>query len=157
MPFNATYNNSGGSSKQYFINQAAVQEVTLSTSGMSAETLAAGVNLNVVPKDGGNRFSLSTNNSYTDKSLQGSNLDDALRARGVTTGVPTKQVYDYGLGVGGPIKKDKLWFYTAHRWWGAQTYAPATTTTRLRTRCSTRLIPAVPRLPISTRRTIACA
>jgi carboxypeptidase family protein len=32
-------------------------------------------------------------------------------------------VYDYGGGFGGPIKRDKLWFYTAHRWWGSQEWA----------------------------------
>ena len=26
--------------------------------------------------------------------------------------------------MGGPIKKDRLWFFTAHRWWGSQEYAP---------------------------------
>jgi hypothetical protein len=34
-----------------------------------------------------------------------------------------KRVYDYGIGVGGPIAKDKIWFYSANRWWGNQTYA----------------------------------
>src|SRR5262249_44461048 len=34
-----------------------------------------------------------------------------------------KKVYDYGVGIGGPIMQDKLWFYTANRWWGSQSYA----------------------------------
>jgi hypothetical protein len=37
-----------------FINPMAVKEITLSTSGMSAEMATGGVSLNVVPKDGGN-------------------------------------------------------------------------------------------------------
>src|SRR5262249_31115644 len=31
---------------------------------------------------------------------------------------PKSSIYDVGGGVGGPIVKDRLWFYTAHRWWG---------------------------------------
>src|SRR5207247_7439115 len=52
MTYNATYFNTGGSGKSYFINQMADCEITLSTSGMSAETASGGVSLNVVPKDG---------------------------------------------------------------------------------------------------------
>src|SRR5262249_46856257 len=34
-----------------------------------------------------------------------------------------KKVYDYGIGIGGPIISDKIWFYSANRWWGADQYA----------------------------------
>src|SRR5262249_6048538 len=34
-----------------------------------------------------------------------------------------KQIYDYGFGVGGPIKRDKLWFYATSRWWEADNIA----------------------------------
>ena len=34
-----------------------------------------------------------------------------------------KKVYDYGVGVGGPIVRDRLWFYSANRVWGNQGYA----------------------------------
>ena len=47
-----------------------------------------------------------------------------LRSRGLTESAETKKVYDYGVGLGGRIVRDKLWFYTAHRWWGNQTYGP---------------------------------
>src|SRR5688500_7617617 len=70
MTYNATYFNTGGSGKSYFINQMAVSEVTLSTSGMSAETSSGGVSLNVVPKDGGNIFKTTVNVLYTNGSLQ---------------------------------------------------------------------------------------
>jgi len=57
--------------------------------------------------------------------FQQSNLDDTLRARGVTTSAPIKKVYGLEGGFGGPLKRDKLWFYTAHRLSGSQSYAPA--------------------------------
>ena len=124
MTYNATYFNTGGSGKSYFINQMAVSEITLSTSGMSAETASGGVSLNVVPKDGGNTFRTTANVLYTNGSLQQSNLTDELRSRGLTAPAETKKVYDYGAGFGGRIVRDRLWFYTAHRWWGNQTYGP---------------------------------
>jgi hypothetical protein len=124
LSFNTLYGSSGGSTKQYFINQAAAQEVVLSTAGMSAETQTGGVSVNVVPKDGGNKFSLYFNTSYANDNFQQQNIDDALRARGVLFPSQVKKIWDLGLGVGGPIKQDTLWFYTAHRTWGSQQFAP---------------------------------
>ncbi len=46
--------------------------------------------------------------------------------RGVNPLAKNKKIWDYGVGVGGPIVRDRIWFYTAHRWWGAQNYQPAT-------------------------------
>ena len=59
----------------------------------------------------------------SDGALQSDNLSDTLRARGLSNVTELKKVYDYGGGVGGPIKRDKLWFYTSHRWWGSQEWA----------------------------------
>src|SRR5262249_7779231 len=49
---------------------------------------------------------------------------DAIRSAGVTTAQSVKSVYDWGAGIGGPLVKDKLWFYTAHRVWGSKEYQP---------------------------------
>jgi hypothetical protein len=124
LSFNTLYGSGGGSTKQYFINQAAAQEVVLATSGQSAETQTGGIGLNVVPKDGGNKLSVYVNASFANDKFQKENIDDELRARGVLFPSQVKKNWDYGLGVGGPIKQDKLWFYTAHRTWGSQQYAP---------------------------------
>ena len=56
--------------------------------------------------------------NYTGEQLQSDNFSDALRARGVTEVPPDPQDLRRGGGLGGPIRKDKLWFYTAHRVWG---------------------------------------
>jgi hypothetical protein len=124
MSFNTLYGSGGGSTKQYFINQAAAQEVILATANMSAETQTGGVNVNVVPKDGGNKLSVYFNTNFANDSLQQENIDDALRARGVLFPAQVKKIWDLGLGVGGPVMKDKLWFYGAYRNWGSQQYAP---------------------------------
>lgn len=108
----------GGGNTHYFVNTAYVQETVLDTGGISAESESGGANLNIVPKDGGNRVSVYFLGNYTGEKLQGDNFSDALRARGVTEVPPIHWIGDAGGGLGGPIQQDKLWFYTAHRWWG---------------------------------------
>ncbi|MEQ1870923.1 MAG: carboxypeptidase regulatory-like domain-containing protein [Vicinamibacterales bacterium] len=103
---------------RYQNNQFSVQEVVLDTGGVSAESLSGGVNVNVVGKDGGNRFSGTFGAEYANQSMQSSNLTDALKARGLSNVSALRHVSDVGVGIGGPVMKDKLWFYTAHRKWG---------------------------------------
>ncbi|MBM3777327.1 MAG: TonB-dependent receptor [Acidimicrobiia bacterium] len=105
-------------------NMEAVSEVVLSHTGMNAETETAGLQINYIPKDGGNRVSFSGRATFANEDFQSDNLTDGLRARGVTTASTVKEVSDYGFGLGGPIQRDRLWFHTAHRWWKADTYAP---------------------------------
>ena len=49
--------------------------------------------------------------------LQGDNIDAALRARGATAGSDIKTLYDLAGGVGGPLRRNKLWFYGSMRRW----------------------------------------
>ena len=123
MSFNHMEGSGGGQNKQFFINQMDVQEIQLEMGGMAAETDTGGVQLNVIPKTGGNIFAGSANFDFTNGDLQSDNLSDALKARGLTTVTKLKKIYDYGAGVGGPLKRNKLWFYTSHRWWGSQEWA----------------------------------
>ena len=102
----------------YQLNAALVQEMTLQSSGISAEGNAEGVLINMIPKEGGNIFSGSVGGLYTNKHLAADNLTDTLRSRGLTTVNIPEQIYDASITLGGPIRKDKLWFFTAHREWG---------------------------------------
>ena len=103
---------------RYQANQYSVQEVVLDTGGVSAESISGGVNVNIVPKDGGNRFSGTGTAEYAGESMQSDNLTDELKARGLANTSRLRHVSDLGIGVGGPVMKDRLWFYTAHRKWG---------------------------------------
>ena len=105
---------------RYFFNQLSVQEVVMETGGAGAESMSGGLNVNMVPKDGGNVVKGSFLAEYANGDLQGSNLTDRLRARGLTRTNQIRKVYDVGGGVGGPLKRDRLWFFTAHRAWGSQ-------------------------------------
>jgi hypothetical protein len=102
----------------YAPNAEAAQETVLSTSGISAETNADGPVVNLIPKEGGNSFSGSASGLYTGASLQSSNLTDDLRARGLKTVTSVRYVFDAGGTLGGPIKKDRAWFFVSHRDWG---------------------------------------
>src|SRR5262249_50974657 len=120
MSFNQMASTGGGPSRYFLINQAAIQEVGVETGGHGAAGPARGIQMNFVPKEGGNAFKSYFATSYSGPRLQGTNISDALRARGLTTANDIKKIYDVGGGFGGPIRRDRLWFYTAHRWWGAQ-------------------------------------
>ena len=69
----------------YTPNTALTEEMTLSTSGISAESNADGVVANMVPKEGGNTFRGSVSGLFSGSKLQMDNLTDELRARGITT------------------------------------------------------------------------
>jgi hypothetical protein len=124
MTYNVGAGQGGGFTTVLKNNEIASQEITLETGGMSAESEAAGVQINIVPKEGGNTFSGMFKGAYTGTGLQSSNLSDALRTRGLTSTSRVKRIYDAGGGVGGRILRDKLWFFTAFRTWGAQEYLP---------------------------------
>jgi hypothetical protein len=116
----------GPGNRRLQVNQAAAQEIVLQTGGLSAEAETGGVASNLVPKEGGNAFHGTFSVDGTRKGLQNSNLTDSLRARGLTKANSLKKIYDVQGGLGGPVKKDRLWFYTAHRATNAQEELAAT-------------------------------
>jgi hypothetical protein len=99
-------------------NDASTQELSYELGAISAEVGGGGVRVNIIPKEGGNRFSGSAFGNFANSSLQGNNVDDTLRAQGITTADSIRKIYDSSFAFGGPLKKDKLWFWTAHRFWG---------------------------------------
>lgn len=121
-----SFNLGGGSGRKVFSNPAAVEETSIITGANSAETESLGLQINIVPKDGGNTFKLYHATNYTNDNLQGDNLSDDLAARGIRTSPKVRSVYDTATGLGGPIVKDKLWFRTGHYWMKAETTAPGT-------------------------------
>ena len=100
----------------------AMQEMTFDYSGASAENPTGGIRVNLVPREGGNAFKGSTFLSFANGSLQGNNLDQSLKDRGLLIRDSVKTNYDFNPGVGGPIKKDKLWFYFTFRTTVADNY-----------------------------------
>src|SRR5262245_4636169 len=123
MSTNVFFGGAGGQQRTYYFNTVAVQEVVVDTSGAMAETETGGANLNMVPREGGNTFKFNGLVAYTDDSFSSKSVPDDLKTeRGITDQSSLKKIYDYGVGVGGPIMKDRLWFYGTHRSWGAQNF-----------------------------------
>jgi hypothetical protein len=116
--------NGEGNGRGFYFNPSAASEVSVQLGGQTAEFENGGVQASLVPKDGGNHFSGLFSGAYTNHNLQTDNLTPELQARGLKYDNKTKVIWDANAAVGGPIKRDKLWFYTSHRTFGFTNYVP---------------------------------
>jgi len=105
----------GANSNAAVSNVAGAQEVVLTTSGGLGEAETAGAILNIIPRDGGNQFSGTFAYSGATGSMQGSNYTDALRDAGLRSPQELIKVWEVNPMGGGPLKRDKLWFYASYR------------------------------------------
>jgi hypothetical protein len=105
-------------------NVAGAQEVVVSTSGGLGEAEAAGVILNVIPREGGNTFSGSFNVNGARGGMQGDNYTQSLQDRGLKSPAKLITVYDVNPMGGGRIIRDKLWFYLTYRQTGGSQTVP---------------------------------
>ena len=87
------------------------QEFAIDTAGSSAEAESGGIRLNLIPRDGANRFSGTINGNISGPKLQSNNYDSNLQTRGLRQVNRIKEQFTLGTGIGGPLRQDKLWFY----------------------------------------------
>jgi hypothetical protein len=111
----------GDGSVQSYFNEAMFEEISYQTSAINAEVSAGGVRANMIPKDGGNQFKGTMFLSGANQSLQSDNSQDA-KAKGLAAPDALNKVWDFNASEGGPIKKDKLWFFASYRDWGVYQY-----------------------------------
>ena len=111
---------------QSYFNDAMSQEVSYQSSGISAETSSGGVRLNMIPREGGNKFSGDFKAAYRPGDWQAENTTDRLRAMGVLQGQAVDRIIDFNFAEGGPIKKDTLWFFGSIRYFSVNTQVPNT-------------------------------
>jgi len=104
----------GGATAFYF-DQDSFAEINVMTNGAPAEVGTGGVYMNTVTKSGGNELKGGSSLYWEDDSFQGDNVSDALRSQGITKGNPINYIYDVNANVGGPIKRDKIWFFSSFR------------------------------------------
>jgi hypothetical protein len=105
-----------GGATSFYVNDSGAQELVYSTGAETMDMATPGLYVNMIPKDGGNRFSGVLFADITRKGWQANNLNDDLRRRGLTNVAQIAHISDFNPGFGGPIKKDKVWFYAAYRY-----------------------------------------
>jgi hypothetical protein len=108
----------GDGAVQQYINNAFVQEMTYLTAGAGADVSPGGVRVNIVPRDGGNQFSGSFFGAWNDGAWQSDNMTPELAATGLRAIDKINKIWDFNFGMGGPIKRNVLWFYGSMRHWG---------------------------------------
>lgn len=106
----------GDGAIQSYFNDSMNAEVSYQTAGIGAETSSGGVRLNMIPREGGNRWSGDFKAVHRPGAWQSTNLTDRHKARGLSAGNAIDRIVDYSLAIGGPIKKDKFWIFAATRY-----------------------------------------
>ena len=99
-------------------------EWTISYAGQGAASASSGLTFDIIPKEGGNRFSGSFFATGANEDFQSSNFTSELEARGLRAPGGLFRMYDINPSGGGPIKRDKLWFYVSGRWQTNQFFIP---------------------------------
>jgi hypothetical protein len=105
----------GGGVSGYLYDMSNSSEVQVSISGGLGEADRGGPAFNIIPKTGGNTFSGTGFTSYAGEWGQSSNIDDHLRSLGFGEQPALIKSYDANIAVGGPILRDRVWFYANSR------------------------------------------
>jgi hypothetical protein len=101
----------GNSATNYVVDTGQSEEVSFLTAGGLGEVETAGLVMNIVSKSGGNSIHGSVFASGTGGGLQSDNVTPSLRDRGVTAVPPLTRVYDFSGTFGGPIRRDRAWYF----------------------------------------------
>ncbi len=100
----------------FYFDYSSIDEAFLGTSGNSAEMPNPGVQSQFITRSGGNQFSGEYYLDWYNNALQTSNIPDSAIARGVRKGGnEIDKYYDTAINMGGPIVKDKLWWFGTYR------------------------------------------
>ena len=114
----------GGGVSGYNADIANAQEISFTISGGLGEAEVGGPVLSVVPKTGGNTVSGSVYVAGVGSGLVGSNYTTELQSAGLSVPGRLLKLWDVTGGLGGPIKRDRLWFFLSLRDEGAYSSVP---------------------------------
>lgn len=117
----AAFNGGGVAGNAYDVANA--QEMQITLSGGLGDAEVGGPILNIVPKTGGNSFQGTIFVNGAGSWAQGDNVDATLEKQGITTAGLIK-LWDVSFALGGPIKRDRLWFFANVRDEGTHTEIP---------------------------------
>jgi hypothetical protein len=114
----------GGGVAGFGYDTANASEIQVTIAGGLGETDRGGPAFNMIPRTGGNNFSGTYFLSYAGEWAQSSNLDDELKSFGITEVPGLIKNWDTNFALGGPIKRDRLWFFGNVRSFGSQSDVP---------------------------------
>ena len=114
----------GGGASSYVPDIGNAQEISLTSSGGLGEMQAGGPVISIMPKTGGNSLKGSFYASNVTSGMVGDNYTQDLKDRGLTTPGKLFKLWDYNVAVGGPIKKDRIWFFFQFRDEGSHRTVP---------------------------------
>jgi hypothetical protein len=98
-----------------YFNYGAWEEVQIGTDSNDASMPTPGVQINAVVKSGGNIFRGDLYMDLQHESMQGRNVSLEQLRKGAGEGSRITTYYDPNIGLGGPIKQDKLWYFVSGR------------------------------------------
>jgi hypothetical protein len=117
-----------GNQTGFYYNDSLMQSITYLTSSLPAEAPVGGIQISMIPQDGGNQFHGSVFGTGATQAMQSDNSNAALVAAGLRARNKIDTVYDLNAALGGPIIKDRLWFFASFRRWGANNFLANTFT-----------------------------
>ncbi|MEO8100770.1 MAG: carboxypeptidase regulatory-like domain-containing protein [Acidobacteriota bacterium] len=97
------------------ILNAQIGQATYQTSSNTTDVSGGGVFINLVPKDGGNSLHGDFFGAYVGSQFVGSSIDQSLLSRGLSAQSKITKIQDFDGSLGGPLRKDKLWFLLSGR------------------------------------------
>ena len=101
----------GGGVADFLYDVSNTEEVQVTVSGGLGEADTGGPAMNLIPREGGNRYSGLVFGSTAGRWSQGSNIDDRLRRFGINEPPALIKSWDTSASVGGPLLRDRVWFY----------------------------------------------
>jgi hypothetical protein len=116
MNVGSAFNGGGVAGFGYPIGEAS--EIQVTVAGGLGESDRGGPAFNLIPKTGGNSFSGTGFLSTAGKWSQGDNFDATLQSYGFTAVAALIKNWDTNFALGGPIVKDRLWFFNNVRSYG---------------------------------------
>jgi hypothetical protein len=93
----------------------AQNEIAVSAAGQDVSMNTPGAAVISTIKSGGNEFKGLINQTYEGSSFVADNTNDDIRKRGGSA-APNITFHESHLDLGGPVKKDKLWFFVAYNY-----------------------------------------
>jgi hypothetical protein len=106
----------GTNATSAYTDYSAFEEVQMGTSAVDAAMASPGANVNFVVKSGGNQFHGDFYQDFETSVFQGHNINPLQLSQGAGVGSRITDYHDTNGDVGGPIKKDKLWFFSSVRY-----------------------------------------